>query len=190
MIGLAVGSFEASRTEPRLCGVSRQGDTHTPWPCGSLMPSSTMCTGAKWNWMSGAGAPVSDAGEAAGLGEVGGERPGLRRFELLQRRRLEREQQALRLGRRPHQLRGGVVGQVLADRGLVEQHLDFAHRQVFGRPDPRQHQQLRRVVGAAAQDHLALGAQLLQPRRAGSPARRPRACPRTAPAGRACRASR
>ena len=102
MIGLAVGSLEASRTEPRLCGVSRQGETQTPCASGSRMPSSTICTGATWNWMSGAGGAGADAREAAGLGEVGGERPGLRGFELLQRRRLEREQQALRLGRRPH----------------------------------------------------------------------------------------
>ena len=104
---------------------------------------------------------VADAREAAGLGEVGRERAGLRRFELLQRGGLEREQQALGLGRRPHELRGGVIGQVLADRGLVEQQLDFAHRQVFGGSDAGEHEQLRRVVGAAAEDHLALGAQLL-----------------------------
>ena len=61
----------------------------------------------------------------------------------------------------------GVVGEVLADRRLVEQHLDFAHRQVLGRADAGEHQQLRRVVGAAAEDHLALGAQLLRPGRAG-----------------------
>ena len=59
-----------------------------------------------------------------------------------------------------------MVAEVLADRGLVEQHLDFAHRQVLGRADAGEHQQLRRVVGAAAEDHLALGAQLLRLARA------------------------
>ena len=71
-------------------------------------------------------------------------------------------QQALGSGRRPDAVGGGVVAEVLADRGLVEQHLDFAHRQVLGRADAGEHQQLRRVEGAAAEDHLALGAQLLR----------------------------
>ena len=109
----------------------------------------------------GRGRVGSDAGEAAGLGEVGGKRPGLRRFVLFERRRLQCQQQALRLGRGPYELRGGMVREILTDRGLVQQHLDLARHQVFRGTYAREHQQLRRVVGAAAQHHLALGAQLL-----------------------------
>src|SRR5213076_1803223 len=47
--------------------------------------------------------------------------------------------------------------QVLSYRRPVEDRLDQAGREVVGRPDPGQHQQLRGVVGAAAEDHLALG---------------------------------
>ena len=54
-----------------------------------------------------------------------------------------------------------MVGEVLAHRRALEQHLDFAHLQVFGGAHPGEHEKLRRVVGAAAQDHLALGAQLV-----------------------------
>ena len=59
MIGFALGSFEASCTDPRERGVSRHGETNTPWASGSLMPSSTICTPATWNCVSGAGAPAS-----------------------------------------------------------------------------------------------------------------------------------
>ncbi len=106
----------------------------------------------------GAGA---DPGEAAGLGQVGGEGAGLGGLELRHRRRLQRRQQALGLGRGEDGVGGGMVAEVLAHRRLVEQQLDFAHRQVLGRADAGEHQQLRRVVGAAAEDDLALGAELL-----------------------------
>jgi hypothetical protein len=49
------------------------------------------------------------AREAAGLGEVGRERPAAARFVLFERGRLEREQQALRLGGAPHELRRRVL---------------------------------------------------------------------------------
>ena len=111
--------------------------------------------------MSGAGAPLptrANPPDSARL-EVSG--PVWEASNSSSGRGLEREQEALRLRRRPDPVGGGVVAEVLADRRLVEDHLDFAHRQVLGRADAGEHQQLRRVVGAAAEDHLALGAVLL-----------------------------
>ena len=89
-IGFAVGSLEASRTEPRLSGVSRQGETQTPCASGSPIPSSTIWIGGDVELDVGRLGAAADAGEAARLGEVGGERAGLGGFELLQRRRLQR----------------------------------------------------------------------------------------------------
>ena len=116
-MGLAVGSLEASdraaapgsagRGNPDAVGLGVAGALfddlqrrHVDLDVGRL----------------GAGA---DPGEAARLGEVRGEGPGLRGPELLQRRRLERVQEALRLGRGVDAVGGGVVAEVLADRGLV-----------------------------------------------------------------------
>src|SRR5690606_21988710 len=50
-----------------------------------------------------------------------------------------------------------VVLQVGADPGGVVQHLDPVMSQVVGRADAREHQQLRRIDGAPAQQHLAPG---------------------------------
>ena len=109
----------------------------------------------------GRGGAALEPHERARLGDVRGERPGLALLELLQRGGLEGQQQAHRLGRAPHPVGRRVVGEVLAHRGLVEQDVDLAQHQVLGRADAGEHQQLRRVVGAGAQDHLALGAELL-----------------------------
>ena len=54
-----------------------------------------------------------------------------------------------------------MILEVAPDQRPVGDRLDQPCRQVLGGTDPRQHQELRRVVGAAAQDHLALGAQLV-----------------------------
>src|SRR5690348_1435199 len=51
-----------------------------------------------------------------------------------------------------------MVLQALADPGQVLHERDPERRQMLLRPDPRQHQELRRVDGAAAQDDLASGA--------------------------------
>ena len=56
-----------------------------------------------------------------------------------------------------------MVLQVAADAGDVEQRPDAERAEVIGRADARQHQQLRRVHRAAAQDDLALGARDLVP---------------------------
>jgi hypothetical protein len=50
-----------------------------------------------------------------------------------------------------------MVAEVLADLGGVGQDLDAALAEVLAGADAGQHQQLRRVHGAAAQDHLAAG---------------------------------
>ncbi len=104
----------------------------------------------------------SDAGEPTRLREVGRERTGALRFVALERLRLQGKQQALRLGRRVDELRRRVVAEIGTHRGPVQKDLDFAHREVLGVPDTRQHQQLRRVVGTGGEDHLALGVELLR----------------------------
>ncbi len=48
-----------------------------------------------------------------------------------------------------------AVLQVHADAGQIDASGDAVRAQVRGRTDPRQHQQLRRVEGSAAQDDLA-----------------------------------
>ncbi len=57
----------------------------------------------------------------------------------------------------PHGPEGGVVLQVLADAGQVVQRLDPHSGQLVGRPHAREQQQLGRVEGPAAEDHLARG---------------------------------
>ena len=134
---------------------------------------------------------AADAREPARLGEVRGERAGLRGLELLQRRRLERQQQALRLGRRPDRRRSPAWSlRFSPTAGWSSSTSTSRIVRCSAGPDPGEHQQLRRVVGAAAEDHLALGAELLHLPELRGRRRRPRACPRTGPGGRACAASR
>ena len=101
--------------------------------------------------------PVARAPEAARLGDVGGQRPAPLRLQqrdvLLRLGRLERG----RIVGEEDDPRVQVVLQVGADRGLVEAHLDAERAELVGRADAREHQQLRRLVGARAEDHLALG---------------------------------
>ena len=55
-----------------------------------------------------------------------------------------------------------MVGEIRAHRRQVEPDVEPVLAQVRGRADARQHQQLRRVVRAGAEHHLALGAQRLR----------------------------
>jgi hypothetical protein len=48
-----------------------------------------------------------------------------------------------------------MVLQVLADLRVVEDDVDLAPSEVLGGADAREHEQLGRVVGAAAEEHLA-----------------------------------
>ena len=73
-----------------------------------------------------------------------------------------------------------VVLQVAADGGLVEAHVDAERAQLVGRADAREHQQLRRLVGAGGQDHLALGLERGRHAVDARPRRRTRARRRTA----------
>ena len=57
------------------------------------------------------------------------------------------------------ELRHAVVLEVVADRE-VDAHVDPHRREMVGGPDPGEHQQHRRLVGAGREDHLALGADL------------------------------
>ena len=55
-----------------------------------------------------------------------------------------------------------MVLQVEADLRTLDDRLDLQQLELFGSADARQHQQLGRVVGAAGEDHLALGPELVQ----------------------------
>ncbi len=60
-------------------------------------------------------------------------------------------------GRRELHGGGGVFGKVAADARPVGHNRDAHLAQVLGRADPREHQKVRGIVGAAANDHLAPG---------------------------------
>ena len=51
----------------------------------------------------------------------------------------------------------GMVDQVLADAGQIDEAVDAVVAQMVGRADPRQHQQLRRHQRAGREDDLAVG---------------------------------
>ncbi len=108
----------------------------------------------------GPGEPAAGPEEATGLDDVGGQRAAAlvaqERYILLGQCFDER----LGVGQE-HQSDRRVVLQVLADRQVYPRH-DPVRLELVGDPDPGQHQDLRGVVGAGAQDHLALGAQLRQ----------------------------
>ena len=100
---------------------------------------------------------IAGSEEAAGLADVGGQRAaafvqqgdvllGLRRHECLG------------VGQVP-EADVRVVLQVLADRQVDARH-DAVRLELGADPDPRQHQDLRGVVGAGGEDDLALGVQL------------------------------
>ena len=97
---------------------------------------------------------LARAPEAAGLGDVGRQRAaalGLQERDVL-----------LRLGRLERRRVVGeeddpgveVVLEVAADLGLVDQHVDPVAAELVARADAGEHQQLRRLVGAGAEDDL------------------------------------
>ena len=102
---------------------------------------------------------VVRAPEAAGLGDVGGQRAAALR--------LQQRDVLLRLGRLERRRVVGeqddpgvqVILEVAADRGLVEPHVDAERGQLVGGADAGEHQQLRRLVGAGGEDDLAGGLQ-------------------------------
>ena len=126
--------------------------------------------------MSGASSSGRVRKNAAGLGDVRGQRAAALALEQREVLGRERAEQRLLVGQ-VVELRHAVVLQVLADRQVLA-HLDPERLEVLRRPDAREHQQHRRLVGAGGEDHLALGAQLLDPAVARRPRRRRRACRR------------
>ena len=113
----------------------------------------------------GRGQPVARAHKAAVLADVGGQRP-LALHPLGEVRVVERVlERDLVLAEEVH-ARGRMVGQVHADLGRLGDERDLQQLELIGPPDPREGQELRRVVGAAAHDHFALGAPLEQLARA------------------------
>ena len=104
---------------------------------------------------------VAGADERAALAAVGGDRPaalGLVLRERLGRR--ERDQAAL-VGE-DDEAQHQVVLEVLADRQVVEGTRSCTAANIGRRADAGELQELRRVVGAGAEDHLALGADRLE----------------------------
>ncbi len=96
--------------------------------------------------------------------DLGGERPvaehrplGRRHHGAVVAQLLEEGHR--RLGLEPHHAIG-VLGQVLADALEIHDRADAVRDQLVRRPDAGQHQQLGRIERPAAEDHLALGADL------------------------------
>ena len=103
------------------------------------------------------------ADEAAGLEMVGGARAAAEEGPLHADQELA--QRALHHGIEGDRLQAGVLDiglemvlQVLPDAGQVLDHRDLELPQMIGGTDARQHQDLRRIDGAARDDHLAPGA--------------------------------
>ena len=96
------------------------------------------------------------ADEAAGLGDVGRHRAGMGELPAEQVLRPRQLGQALHAGRGPQGGDDRMVGQVGTDTRAVHHHPDVVLAQVVGRADAGQHQQLRAVDRAAAQDDLGI----------------------------------
>ena len=112
-------------------------DTHTPWACGIAHALIDDLHGREVELDVRRGRAGTDAGEAAGLGEVGGERARL--ASLRTPRSAAGSSASSRLSG------SGVVhtswvaawsDRFSPDRGLVEQHLDLAHRRCSAGPIP------------------------------------------------------
>ena len=113
-----------------------------------------------WNWTSGAASPsrVRTNPPPSPPLDVHGPRPSASYWrEGLRRGGCD---QAALVGE-DHEVEHQVVLQVLADRQLVAG-LDPQRREPLAGPDAREHQELRRVVGARREHDLALGADLLE----------------------------
>ena len=105
--------------------------------------------------------------------DVSGPRPSASSSAMFSRCR--RHEQRLLVGQIV-ELRHAVVLEVVPDRQRLAD-LDSERRELVLGPDPRQHQQHRRLVGAGRQDHLALGAHRDHVPVSTTPRRRPRASP-------------
>jgi hypothetical protein len=103
----------------------------------------------------GRGAGGVTVPERAAVAAVGRDLPAALALVLVERLRRRGRDEAALVGE-DHEAEHQVVLKPPADRQVVEA-LDLGRGQVGGRPDAREHQQLRRVVRAGAQDHLALG---------------------------------
>ena len=87
----------------------------------------------------------------------------------------DRPNRSVSLRRVDHQHHVDVVVQVRADAGQVVHHGDAVLLQLRARADARQHQQLRRLQRAGAQQHLARAPAAAAAGRRCAPPRRPRA---------------
>ena len=102
--------------------------------------------------------PVTRAHEAAGLRHVRGERPAPLGLEQRQVLLVQGAEQRDLLVDRVDGARVRVVVQVETDLGQLGHYLDLQLLELGGTAEAGEHQKLRRVVGAAAHDHLALRA--------------------------------
>src|SRR5262249_58132180 len=104
--------------------------------------------------------PFPRAYEGTALADVGGQRPpALLREKRLALRGQRREQAAL--AREPEDRDDGMVLQVPAD-GKVIASVDPQRGELLGGADPGEQQQLRGLERSGAEDHLALGRDLLE----------------------------
>ena len=103
--------------------------------------------------------------EAAGLDDVGGDRPLAEQRVFQAGHRLPALLLVAVDAVRPVEFGDDVdihvIVQVLADARQVVHHLDAVLAEMLGRADARQHQQLRRADGAGGDDDFALGPQQL-----------------------------
>ena len=160
MRGLAWNTGERSVTRPRDVGFTSAGPKKYASSVISPRNSSCRCSGPKMNWRSGAGrsgllrrkVQPSPTFELSGPLASASYWAAASRAEAREHARLVAE---------PLQRADRVVLEVLAD-GQVLADLDAHRGQVRRRADAGEHEQLRGVVRAPADEHLALRAQLLQ----------------------------
>ena len=159
--GLAPGSAERSRTSPRPSGLSTHAPADHACSVGGINPSSANITGAMWNWMSGASRPsrVRQKPPASAMFDVSGPRPSVcssATFASLSA--------VISVSVSVRMISPALTWseRFAPTAGLVEPDLDPVLAQVLGGPDPREHQQLRRVVGPGAHHDLALDADRLR----------------------------
>ena len=145
MAGAHVGSAERSRTEPRECTRTSTTAALKASTSGSISACFQNFTGRKWHLQVGLGQLRRRAGEQARLGEVGGQRAAPGGLPLRQVERRLGQAQRLARPHVPDHRHERVVLQPAADPGQVVDDVDADLPQVVGRPDAREHQQLRGV---------------------------------------------
>ena len=156
MNGLPVGSGVVTATIPRERGLSTQADSVNPCAGGAEQPLLLEHDRDHVELDVRRLQVAAGAREAAVLADVGRQR-ALALHPLGEVRVVERVLERGLLLAEVRHARGRVVLEVHADLGRLGDELDLQQLELLRPTDPRERQQLRRVVSAAAHDHLALG---------------------------------